>query len=311
MADISLESARLIKTEAKRLGFVACGIARAEALLAHRPYLEHYLEQSYYGDMSYMARHVDKRLDPRLLVPGTKSLIVLLHNYYPLEVIDLPDGFLIAKYAYGQDYHHVLKGKLFRLLDFIGQKVAPVTGRVFVDSAPVLERAWAVEAGLGWIGKHGSLIHPNHGSYCFIAELLVDIDLPADVPYRENHCVACTLCMDACPMQALVAPAVLDARRCISYLTIEHKGQLPSDKRAAFGQSLFGCDRCQDACPYNKQLAGHREPAFETLPLLKTMTISDWQQIDKASFKKHFKTSALSRMSYEKLKRNISFLMSS
>ncbi len=250
--------AHLIKAESKRLGFLSCGISKADFLEVEAPRLENWLNNNFNGQMSYMENHFDKRLDPRLLVDGAKSVVSLLLNYYPNEIQNV-DSYKISKYAYGQDYHHVIKDKLKDLLQFIQNEIGEVNGRVFVDSAPVLDKAWAAKSGLGWIGKNSNLLTQKVGSFYFIAELILDIELDYDLP-TTDHCGTCTACIDACPTQAIVSPYVVDGSKCISYFTIELKDNIPNEFKNKFDDWMFGCDVCQDVCPWNRFSKPNSEP---------------------------------------------------
>ena len=295
-----------IKAEAKRLGFLSCGISKAEFLEDEAPRLEAWLKAERNGKMGYMENHFDKRLDPRLLVPGGKSVISVLLNYYSDE--QQPEGTpKISKYAYGADYHFVIKEKLKELFSFIHQEIGEVNGRVFVDSAPVMDRAWAEKSGLGWIGKNTNLITQKVGSYFFIAEMILDLDLEYDLP-TTDHCGTCTACIDACPTEAIVAPYQLDATKCISYLTIELKDQLPTEFQGKMDNWAFGCDVCQDVCPWNRFSKQHNEPLFNSKPEILNYSKKDWEELTSETFNTIFKNSAISRTKYEGLKRNIDFL---
>ncbi|MDO1513480.1 tRNA epoxyqueuosine(34) reductase QueG [Maribacter confluentis] len=298
-----------IKTEAKRLGFLSCGISKAGFLEEEAPRLEKWLKKNMHGQMSYMENHFDKRLDPTLLVEGSKSVISLLLNYYPEET-QTNDTYKISKYAYGQDYHHVIKTKLRALQQFITNEIGEVHGRAFVDSAPVLDKAWAAKSGLGWIGKNGNLLTQQVGSFYFIAELIVDLELEYDQAVTD-HCGTCTACLDACPTQAIVAPYVVDGSKCISYFTIELKNELPKEVKGSFDDWAFGCDVCQDVCPWNRFSKPHNEPLFNPHPDLLAMTKNDWEEITEDVFKKVFKKSAVKRTKFNGLQRNIDFLKSS
>jgi len=256
--------------------------------------------------MQYMENHFDKRLDPTLLVDGSKSVISLLLNYYPEEQ-QTADTFKISKYAYGQDYHFVIKEKLKELLHSINENIGEVGGRAFVDSAPVLDKAWAAKSGLGWIGKNSNLLSKQVGSFFFIAELIVDIELEYEYAVTD-HCGSCTACLDACPTEAIIAPYVVDGSKCISYFTIELKENLPESMKGSFGDWAFGCDICQDVCPWNRFSKPHREPLFNPHPDLLSMTKKDWIEITEETFKAVFKNSAVKRTKFEGLKRNIDFL---
>ncbi|EWH15258.1 hypothetical protein KLA_01825 [Cellulophaga geojensis KL-A] len=296
----------LIKDEAKRLGFMSCGVSKAEFLEEEAPRLEKWLTKNMNGQMAYMENHFDKRLDPTKLVEGSKSVISLLLNYYP-EDTQNNDALKISKYAYGQDYHHVIKSKLRELQEFITNNIGEVEGRAFVDSAPVLDKAWAAKSGLGWIGKNSNLITQKVGSFYFIAELIVDIELAYDSAVTD-HCGTCTACIDACPTQAIVDPYVVDGSKCISYFTIELKNEIPAEVRGKFDDWIFGCDVCQDVCPWNKFSKPHNEPLFNPHPDLLSMTKKDWQEITEDVFRKVFKKSAVKRTKFSGLQRNIDFL---
>lgn len=296
----------LIKAESKRLGFISCGISKATFLEEEAPRLENWLNNQMHGQMSYMENHFDKRLDPRLLVDGAKSVVSLLLNYYPSE-IQTEESYKISKYAYGQDYHFVIKDKLKDLLRFIQTEIGEVNGRVFVDSAPVLDKAWAAKSGLGWVGKNSNLITKQVGSFYFIAELILDLELDYDLP-TTDHCGSCTACLDACPTQAIVQPYVVDGSKCISYFTIELKDQIPQEMKGKFDDWMFGCDVCQDVCPWNRFSKAHNEPLFNPNPEVLSYSKNDWEEITEDVFKKIFKNSAVKRTKIEGFKRNINFL---
>ncbi len=288
------------------MGFLSCGISKAEFLEAEAPRLEKWLNNQMHGEMGYMANHFDKRLDPRLLVDGAKSVISLLLNYYPEEE-QKSSTYKISKYAYGQDYHHVIKSKLRELHNFIVEEIGEVNGRAFVDSAPVLDKAWAAKSGLGWIGKNSNLLTQQVGSFYFIAELIVDLELDYDTPVTD-HCGTCTACIDACPTNAIVEPYVVDGSKCISYFTIELKNEIPNEFQGKFDDWAFGCDVCQDVCPWNRFSKPHREPLFDPHPDLLNMSKKDWEEMTEDVFKKVFKKSAVKRTKFSGLKRNIDFL---
>lgn len=285
---------------------MSCGISKAEFLEEEAPRLEKWLNENRHGQMSYMENHFDKRLDPTLLVDGAKSVISLLFNYYPSEQQN-PDSYKISKYAYGEDYHFVIKNKLKELLQFMQQEIGEVNGRAFVDSAPILDKAWAAKSGLGWVGKNSNLITQKVGSFYFIAELIVDLELEYDTP-TTDHCGTCTACIDACPTEAIVAPYVVDGSKCISYFTIELKENLPEEMKGKFNDWMFGCDVCQDVCPWNKFATPHQEPLFQPKPELLNFTKRDWEELTQETFAKVFKNSAVKRTKFEGLTRNISFL---
>ena len=297
---------QLIKAEAHRLGFLSCGISKAGFLEEEAPRLENWLNNQMNGQMSYMENHFDKRLNPTLLVDDAKSVISLLLNYYPSELQN-EDSYKISKYAYGQDYHHVIKEKLKELLHFIQTEIGEVSGRAFVDSAPVLDKAWAAKSGLGWVGKNSNLITQKVGSFYFIAELIIDLELDYDAP-TTDHCGSCTACLDACPTEAIVAPYVVDGSKCISYFTIELKDNLPQEMKGKFDDWMFGCDVCQDVCPWNRFSKPHNEPLFQANSDILNFSKSDWEEITVDTFQKVFKNSALKRTKYDGLLRNINFL---
>jgi epoxyqueuosine reductase len=299
---------QLIKNEAKNLGFIFCGIAKADFLEEEAPRLEAWLKKGMHGEMQYMENHFDKRLDPRLLVDGAKSVISLGLNYYTEDTQVDALSPKISKYAYGADYHHVIKGKLKQLLETINEKIGDVGGRAFVDSAPVLDKAWAKKAGLGWIGKNTNLINQKAGSFFFLAELIVDIELKYDIAPTADHCGTCTRCIDACPTEAIVAPYIVDGSRCISYLTIELKNEIPKEFSGKMDNWMFGCDVCQDVCPWNKFSVLNTEPAFTPHTDLLNLNKKDWDEITEDVFQKVFKNSAVKRTKFGGLKRNISFL---
>ncbi|HPE83388.1 MAG TPA: tRNA epoxyqueuosine(34) reductase QueG [Aequorivita sp.] len=296
----------IIKAEAKRLGFVSCGISRAEFLEEEAPRLENWLKKNMYGEMAYMENHFDKRLDPTILVPDSKSVISLLLNYFPSELQN-SESYKISKYAYGTDYHFVIKDKLKQLMEFISEEIGEVHGRAFVDSAPVLDKAWAAKSGLGWIGKHSNLLTKQLGSFYFIAELIVDLDLEYDTPVTD-HCGSCKACIDACPTNAIVADKVVDGSKCISYFTIELKNEIPTSQKGNFEDWMFGCDICQDVCPWNRFSKSHNEPLFSPNPEMLSMTKKDWNEITEDVFQKLFKKSAVKRTKFSGLARNINFL---
>jgi len=302
------EQSRLIKSKAVESGFLACGISRARLLSEEKNRLESWLAQEMHGEMEYMNRNMEKRLDPRLLFHGAKSVVSVLLNYYPAGKQTDPESPVLSKYAYGKDYHFVLKRKLNALLDFIQQEIAPCSGRVFVDSAPVLDKAWAARAGLGWVGKHTNLISVEHGSFFFIGELILDLELEPDEKIVRNHCGTCTRCLDACPTQAIVAPYVVDARKCISYQTIELKGELDDGLKGRFRDRVFGCDICQDVCPWNLKTEPHQEPDFEPDPRLMQLSLNEWLKMDQPLFNELFRNSTVKRTKYAGLKRNLRFL---
>jgi len=299
-----------IKEEAKRLGFDSCGISKAEFLKDEAPHLEQWLKNNFHGEMTYMENHFDKRLDPSLLVPGSKSVISLLYNYYPEEE-QTKDSYHIAKYAYGQDYHHVIKDKLKEMVASMQVHMGDFHARVFTDSAPIMERAWAQKSGLGWVGKHSLLISKSKGSYFFLAEIILDLELEYDAPFKTDHCGSCTKCIDACPTEAILPNNTIDGSKCISYFTIELKEEIPVQFKDHFNDWMFGCDICQDVCPWNRFSKPNGETKFKPDERLLNYTKSDWQEITKEIFNEVFKRSAVKRTKFEGLKRNISFLKKS
>jgi epoxyqueuosine reductase len=299
---------QLIKAEAQKLGFLFCGISKAEFLEQEAPRLENWLQKGMHGEMAYMENYFDKRLDPRLLVDGAKSVISLGLNYYSDNQQADPSAPKISKYAFGADYHTVIKEKLKQLLYTINEQIGEVCGRAFVDSAPVLDKAWAKKAGLGWIGKNSNLISKKTGSFFFLCELIVDVELEYDIEPTADHCGTCTRCIDACPTDAIVAPQVVNGSRCISYLTIELKNEIPAEFKGKMDGWMFGCDICQDVCPWNKFSILHQEQSFIPHPELLDMNAADWNEITEDVFRKVFKNSAVKRTKFDGLTRNINFL---
>ena len=300
-----------IVAEAESLGFDACGIAHATALETESLHVEQWLEAEHEGEMGYLTRNKEKRYDPRLLVEGTKSIVTVLYNYFPKQQLGDGEHFKIAKYAYGADYHDVLKRKMRLLLERIETQTGKLEStRIFVDSAPVLDRAWAVRCGLGFIGKNTTLIHPKKGSFFFIGHLFLPLDLTETGQVLTNRCGRCTKCLDACPTGALEAPFHIDARKCISYLTIEYKGSLNGHDPKTFNGWMYGCDICQDVCPYNRFSMPNLEPEFQPSERLLAMQENDWKTLSEADFNAIFKHSAMQRAGYEGLKRNIEFISS-
>jgi len=295
-----------IKSEAKRLGFLSCGISKAGFLEEEAPRLEHWLNKQMNGQMSYMENNFDKRLNPTLLVDHAKSVVSLLLNYYPSEFQN-EDSYKISKYAYGQDYHFVIKDKLKELLRSIQDNIGEVSGRAFVDSAPVLDKAWAAKSGLGWIGKNSNLLTQKVGSFYFIAELIIDLDLECDHA-TTDHCGSCTACIDACPTEAIVAPYIVDGSKCISYFTIELKENIPVEMSGKFNDWAFGCDVCQDVCPWNRFSKPHNEPLFTPNPQVLSMSKKNWNELTEETFNAVFKNSPLKRAKFDGLKKNIDFL---
>jgi len=297
---------KLIKSKAKALGFDFCGISRAEKLHKEKANLESWLTQGFHGKMAYLENHFDKRLDPTKLVPDAKSVISLTYNYYPGEEAE-NHKLKIAKYAYGKDYHFVIKDKLMSLVGDLQEEIGEIHGRVFVDSAPVMERQWAAKSGLGWIGKNTLLINKNQGSYFFLAEIIIDLELEPDEPIKD-YCGTCTRCLEACPTDAIVEARVLDASKCISYLTIELKDAIPAEFSGKYEKWVFGCDICQDVCPWNRFSRKHMEPEFNKSDGIKSIENDNWQEITKEVFNEIFKDSPLKRTKYSGLKRNIDFV---
>lgn len=301
------ERTQFVKQVAHELGFSFCGIAAAERLDGEAPRLEEWLRRGYQGEMSYLDRNFDKRLNPALLVPGAKSVVSLLYNYFPGKELQSPSGLKISKYAYGKDYHFVIRDKLRDFLDRIREAVGDIQGRAFADSAPVLERAWAQRSGLGWIGKNSLLLTRRQGSFFFLSELIIDLPLQADGPI-DDYCGSCTACMDACPTDAIPDPYVVDGSRCISYFTIELKEQLPVAMKGKFADWIFGCDICQDVCPWNRFSKPHHEKAFQPSAELESLSDGDWKELTEEVFNKVFGKSAVTRTGYKGLKRNIKFV---
>lgn len=297
----------IIKREALQLGFSFCGISKAGFLEEEAPRLENWLKKDMHGEMAYMANHFDKRLDPTLLVPGAKSVVSLLFNYYTDRSQQDHEAPKISKYAFGEDYHHVVKDKLQKLMQFIQREIGDVQGRAFVDSAPVLDKAWAKKGGLGWIGKNANLINKSQGSFFFIAELIIDLELEADGPVRD-YCGTCTACIDACPTEAITEPYVVDGSKCISYLTIELKNSIPDYFKNKMDNWMFGCDVCQDVCPWNRFSKKHQELLFEPNEKMLAMTSGEWSEITEEVFREMFRKSAVKRAGYEGLKKNIRFI---
>lgn len=295
-----------LKTEAQNMGFLSCGIAEAAFLEAEAPRLEKWLHSGHHGQMHYMANHFDKRLDPRLLVPGAKTVISLLLNYYTETTQKDLDAPKFSKYAYGKDYHFVIKDKLKALFEKIQQQAGEISGRVFVDSAPVMDKAWAAKSGLGWVGKNTNLISKKVGSFFFIAEIICDLELVYDGP-TTDHCGSCTACIDACPTQALT-PYQIDGSKCISYLTIELKDQIPSEFQNKMDGWAFGCDVCQTVCPWNRFAHSHQESYFTPKDELLDFSKSDWEELTEETFNVIFKNSAVQRTGYTRLKQTFDFL---
>ena len=321
--DLKTSNTAKIKQKALDLGFSAVGISKAEFLEKESQFLKDWLNNGFHGEMQYMKNHFEKRTDPRKLVKGAKSVISVLLNYFPGN-LQIDNTYKISKYAYSKDYHFVVKEKLHKLLEYIQTEIGNVSGRAFVDSAPVMDKVWAAKSGLGWIGKNTNLISKEFGSFVFIGELIIDLeldynhpDIPRTIGNREkDYCGACTKCIDACPTNALT-PFQLDARKCISYLTIEKREDLPKEMKGKWKDWIFGCDICQDVCPWNSKpclptgrLKFHSEKAFNISDELKNLTKEDWKSMDKSTFKNIFKNSPLERPKFEGLRKNIEFLES-
>ena len=298
------KNSQLIKKLAKEIGFSSCGISKARFLKEEEKNFENWLKQGNQGTMSYLERNFDKRLNPQKLVPGSKSVISLAFNYFPPRKILKKNSFIISKYAYGKDYHFVIKKKLKTLFSLIKEKIGNIEGRVFVDSAPIHERAWAKISGLGWIGKNSLLLNKKMGSYFFLAEIICDLELEYDTPVTD-HCGTCTKCIDACPTNAITQAQVIDANKCISYLTIENKNEIPPELSKSFNNYIFGCDICQDVCPWNKFSKPHDEKEFLPNDEVSNFSNKDWEELTHDTFNRIFKNSAIKRTRFKGLKRNI------
>lgn len=301
-----LEISQFIKQESAALGFLSCGISRARFLEEEAPRLEAWLKSKKHGEMSYMENYFDKRLDPRKLVEGCKSIISLSFNYFP-EIQQREDTYKISKYAYAEDYHDVIKRKLNLLISNLKQKIGDFNARSFVDSAPVMDKVWAKESGLGWLGKHSNIISKSQGSFFFLAEVLIDIECEYDTAFRTDHCGTCTKCIDACPTNAIVEPYIVDGSKCISYFTIELKKEFDSNMNLKFDDWIFGCDVCQDVCPWNRFSIPHQHQEFIISEEIKTYTKKDWEEISEEKFKTIFKNSPIKRSKYEGFRRNIMY----
>lgn len=308
MLNLTAQHTKIVKQTALELGFSFVGIAKARQLDEEARRLEEWLNRDYYGKMGYMANHFDKRIDPTKLVLGAKSVVTLMYNYYNDEQQTDPNAPKISMYAYGKDYHHVVKNKLKTFLSILNEEIGEVNGRCFVDSAPVLERDWAKHSGIGWIGKNSLLINKKQGSYFFLAELIIDLELEADAPIKD-YCGRCTRCIDACPTEAIVEPYVVDGSKCISYFTIELKDAIPQEVKGKFDNWMFGCDVCQQVCPWNRFSKRHNESDFEPHPDLLGMTKSEWEEVTEEVFRELFRKSAVKRTKFKGLKRNIDFLL--
>lgn len=297
---------KIVKNIAQELGFSFCGVSKAEFLEDEAPKLEEWLKNGFHGKMGYMENHFDKRLDPTLLVPNAKSVVSLAYNYYPKQKNQSENQPKIAKYAYGQDYHFVIKDKLKIFVHQLEEQIGKVEGRVFVDSAPVLERVWAEKSGIGWIGKNSLVLNKSMGSFFFLAEIISDLELIPDAPVRD-YCGTCTACIDACPTNAIPAPFTIDSNKCISYLTIELKEEIPKEFESKTENWAFGCDICQDVCPWNRFSKPHNEPKFEPQGW-ENFTSKEWQEMTQEVFQKVFKKSAVKRTKFEGMKRNLQFI---
>ncbi len=307
MVKSSMKKSELIKQKAISLGFSACGISKSGKLEDNEVYLKNYLENGFHGNLKYLTTNIDKRVDTSLLVEGAKSVISVLVNYYPAIKQEGENIPLISKYAYGQDYHQVIKDKLLELLNFINKEMSPVNGRAFVDSAPVLEKARAVKAGLGWIGKNGLLINKEFGSFFFIGELIIDIELDYDEPFISESCGNCNKCLEACPTNAFAKPYILNATKCISYLTIESDGDLPEGMHEKIGSRVYGCDECQDVCPWNKNIKHHNIEQFNILKEIQNPDIKRLKEMNEEEFNIVFEKSAIKRIGIKKFRRNVLF----
>jgi epoxyqueuosine reductase len=302
-------NAAIIKSSAKRLGFDFCGIARAEFLEEEAPRLEEWLNRNYQGKMGYLENHFDKRLDPTKLVEGARTVVSLIYNYYPSQ--KLSEGkfdIKLAKYAYGEDYHLVVREKLTEFVEILREEIGEINGRSFVDSAPIMERQWAKRAGLGWTGKNSLLLNREMGSFFFLAELIIDLEVAPDLPLAKDYCGTCTACIDACPTDAIVQTGVVDGSRCISYLTIELKEAIPDEFSGKMENWTFGCDICQDVCPWNRFSKPNQEPLFQPNPELAGFTNRDWIEMTEETFKRVFSKSAVKRTKFSGLRRNLDFI---
>ncbi len=311
MSFLPVTFSQLIKAKASELGFSACGISPAKRLKEDDNRLMQWLESGYHGTMAYMANHFEKRVNPAELVEGAKSVVSVLLNYYTSKKQEDPQAPVISKYALGKDYHQAVKERLFRLLSYIQTDLAPCEGRVFADSAPLLEKALASRAGLGWIGKNTLLISPKLGSFLFIGELVLDLELDYDEPFGNNLCGSCSRCMDSCPTGAIISPSLLDATKCISYLTIETKDEIPEQLAGSLSNRLIGCDICQEVCPWNSRSEQHQVPEFQPIQELLEMTVPEWQILEKPTYKRLFKGTAVERAGFDRMKNTLGFLSGS
>ena len=297
-----------VKRTAIQCGFDHCGISKAVQLTDDARRLESWLQKGYNGSMQYMENHFDLRINPALLVPGARSVITLLKNYFPAQHQNVATP-KISKYAFGKDYHEVIKDSLKDFLTLLQNEIGEINGRGFVDSAPVLERAWAVKSGLGWIGKNGNLINKQNGSFFFIATLIVDVELEYDDAFAKDYCGSCTKCIDSCPTAAIMSDKVIDGSKCISYFTIELKDALiPDSMKGKFDNWMFGCDVCQDVCPWNRFSKPHNEIRFTPIPEILNLSTKEWQDMSEETFKQVFKNSPLKRSKYSGIQRNLKFI---
>jgi epoxyqueuosine reductase len=303
-----MNATQSIKYIATQLGFSFCGISKAEFLETEAPKLETWLKRGYQGKMSYLENHFDKRLDPRLLVPGAKSVVSLIYNYFPKQDLVADGNLKVAKYAYGEDYHTVVKDKLKEFMALIQEQIGDVQGRVFVDSAPVMERQWAAKSGIGWIGKNSLLLNKQMGSFFFLAELIIDLELEPDLPAKD-YCGTCTACIDACPTDAIMANGVIDSNKCISYLTIELKDSIPQEFKGHISNWIFGCDVCQDVCPWNRFSKPNTETRFQPKGDWPNFSKQDWIELTEEIFQKNFGSSAITRTGLKGLSRNVQFVL--
>ena len=303
-----IELSRWIKQRSAEMGFSACGISRAGHLGEEAPHLRDWLEKGYHGGMHFMTRYNDKRVDPTLLLRNARSLISFLASYKPPELLPSKDNYRLARYAYGKDYHTVLKSRMWQLITGLRTVAVDFTVRVYADSAPVLEKAWAARSGLGWIGKNTCLIHPKFGSFVFIGEILTDLELEPDHVSVNDLCGGCELCIENCPTGAILSPQVLDSRKCISYQTIENRSGIPIELKEHFQDWIFGCDICQEVCPWNRKALSHHDPEFMPGSELVAMRKSDWETLDPEKYAQLFHDSAIERAGYEGLKKNIRYV---
>jgi epoxyqueuosine reductase len=297
-----------VRRKAQDLGFAFVGIAEAGFLADQAKMLENWLQAGRHGEMHYLEKNIDLRLDPRKLLPGTNSVISLMHNYYSDDLPANEEAPRISRYAYGKDYHKVLRKKLQSLLDYLREQVGDISGRGFSDSAPIMERAWAARAGLGWIGRNNLLIRKRQGSFFFLAELLVDVELEYDAPETRDPCGKCRLCVDACPTGAILDGRVIDASKCISYLTIEYRGELPEDKSTQVAPWIFGCDICQEVCPHNRWSTLSSEARFRPPEELLTLTTEQWRELKPETYERLFSGSAVQRAGFTGLQRNLNYI---